>query len=57
MSLGLLHIFTDPARFGNIPDPPEPRECDPEDFDIDDCKYCSNEAGCRELWEKYGGEE
>lgn len=57
MSLGLIHIFTDPARFGRLPDPPEPRECDPEDYEVDECRYCANEAECRELWEKYGSEE
>lgn len=56
MSLGLIHIFTDPARFGHIPDPPI-KDCNPEDYEIEDCKYCCNEAECRELCEKYGGDE
>ena len=52
MSLGLIHIFNDPARFGRIPDPPEYRCAEEETGEmIDDrCRYCSNEKECRELW-------
>lgn len=39
------------GRFGIIPDPPEPTECfgywdNPDRFDKDDCKYCTEYAEC-----------
>lgn len=55
MSLGLIHIFNDPAWFGRIPDPPE-RECDPENYETENCRFCGNEAECRELWNEEGDE-
>ena len=44
------------GKFGFVPDPPEPEECTPENYDKHDCMFCVNEKECRAEWEKYHDE-
>lgn len=39
--------------FGNVPDPPEPPECNGE-YEEDKCMYCSNHDECKKESEDNG---
>ena len=41
------------GKFGVLPDPPEPEECGPENYDPRECYFCTSEKICKEEWEKY----
>lgn len=41
------------GKFGDIPDPPEPVECNPENYDSDRCYYCAWEWYCRKEYEEH----
>lgn len=49
----LENKYQDTSGFGRVPDPPEPPDCSAEDYNEDDCRFCSNRDDCKKEWEEY----
>ena len=37
----------------NYNEPPEPIECNPENYDADNCRFCVNEQECKAEYEEH----
>ena len=41
------------GQFGHVPDPPEPVECNAENYNFHDCYYCVNRDDCKKEFEEH----